>query len=324
MPRWTATFGVILFAVFSGHGQDAIPAGGRGNLAIRGRVTDRTGAVLPGVQILARNAEIRLPRLVLTDETGTYTLSRLSTGRYVVSAELPGFLTASEDIDLKEGTNDTIDLNLTVSVASTCPGPGCNGISAVPDAAQMRQTEAERLAAEMWGLSMERIATAPANGKPSAIELRRRDITQQLHQLGKEAVTALLLALGDPDVQLRRNAALVLGDLAGGFSKEAQPKLDVREALPGLIQALADRDSYVRAWSAQVIGEIGSEAANAVPALIQLLDNADDASRNSGCIALGKIGPAAKDALPFLVKALNDASPDLRFCAEQAIAKIGK
>ena len=61
-----------------------------------------------------------------------------------------------------------------------------------------------------------------------------------------------------------------------------------------------------------------------VPALIQLLDNADDASRNSGCIALGKIGPAAKDALPFLVKALNDASPDLRFCAEQAIAKIGK
>jgi HEAT repeat protein len=100
--------------------------------------------------------------------------------------------------------------------------------------------------------------------------------------------------------------------------------LDVREALPGLMQALADRDSYVRAWSAQVIGEIGSEAVNAVPALIQLLDNADDASRNSACIALGKIGAAAKDALPFLVKALNDASPYVPVCAEQAIANIGK
>jgi HEAT repeats/Carboxypeptidase regulatory-like domain len=304
-----------------------MPAGGRGNLAIRGRVTDSNGALVPGVQVLGKNAEMRLPRLALTDETGTFTLSLLSPGRYVVSAELAGFVTAIKVIDLKEGTNSAIDFILTPPAVSECPGPDC-GISVALelDAAEAlkRQSKAERLAAQMWGVSMERVGTALGNGQPSANELRRREITQQLHQLGKEAVTALLLALGDPDVQLRRNAALVLGDLAGGFSKEAQPKLDVREALPGLIQALADRDSYVRAWSAQVIGEIGSEAVTAVPALIQLLDNADDASRNSACIALGKIGAAAKDALPFLVKALNDANPYVRVCAEQAIAKIGK
>jgi HEAT repeat protein len=73
----------------------------------------------------------------------------------------------------------------------------------------------ERLAAQMWGLSMESVATAPGNGQPSASCADEKS-TQQLRQLGKEAVSALLLALGDPDVQMRRNAALVLGDLAGG------------------------------------------------------------------------------------------------------------
>jgi HEAT repeat protein len=69
--------------------------------------------------------------------------------------------------------------------------------------------------------------------------------------------------------------------------------MDIRAALPALIAALQDADGSVRAWSAQAIGEIGPDAAQAVPALVMLLGNADEGSRNSACIALYGIGPAA-------------------------------
>jgi hypothetical protein len=82
-------------------------------------------------------------------------------------------------------------------------------------------------------------------------------ITAALYALGHEtAVPALILALEDPDVQMRRNSGVVLLDLAGGMSLGVEKKLDCREAIPALSKALTDSDESVRSWARQAIDEI--------------------------------------------------------------------
>ncbi len=74
---------------------------------MRGNVTDRSGAVLPGVTITIRNVETGLERVVTTDGQGSYNAPFLQIGRYNVQAELSGFGTMRHQ-------NVRVDLNQTV------------------------------------------------------------------------------------------------------------------------------------------------------------------------------------------------------------------
>ena len=58
---------------------------------ISGRVTDATGAVLPGVEVTVTQTETSLVRTAVTNESGSYTLSSLPLGPYKLEAALPGF-----------------------------------------------------------------------------------------------------------------------------------------------------------------------------------------------------------------------------------------
>lgn len=182
------------------------------------------------------------------------------------------------------------------------------------------RSEAEDAVEQMRGFSMQPAAAAASDGRPDSAEQRRLAVMGQFQSMGKKAVPALAHALKDHDMQMRRNATLVLLDLAGGLS--GGPKVDIREAMRALIKATGDFDSDVRAWAAQALGEIGPDDKAAVPALLKMITDPDEGSRNSSCIALGDIGPAAKDALPALRKALNDPSKDVRQFAKHAIEKI--
>ncbi len=181
--------------------------------------------------------------------------------------------------------------------------------------------DADRVVDQMQGFSM---TLQPGGNTLTLREERRRTITKQLHDLGPAAISALVRALRGSDTQLRRNAALVLINLASGLSEEARPPLDIREALPDLIKATEDPDSQVRAWSAHAIAEIGPFAEAAIPALVRLLKDPEEGPRNTGCIALGRIGPAAQEALPGLRQALNDPSSNVRGFAQHAIDRIEK
>src|SRR5262245_66194421 len=59
---------------------------------ITGKVTDQTGAVLPGVTVTVTNNETQRATVVVTDASGTYYASALDPGRYVVKFELSGFI----------------------------------------------------------------------------------------------------------------------------------------------------------------------------------------------------------------------------------------
>ena len=182
------------------------------------------------------------------------------------------------------------------------------------------QSQADILVQQLRDLPTPLPPLTNSNGESE--ERRRSQLYDQLRHLGPEGVLALSRGLHDDDVQLRKNAALALGILAGAWFDPSWSKLDIKSALPALIVALQDSEPNVRAWSAQAIGEIGPDAEVAVPELITLLSDPDVGSRNSACIALRGIGPPAKTALPMLRNSLSDPSQDVRRFAELAIKSI--
>ena len=58
---------------------------------ITGTVLDATMAVIPGVNITARNTQTSATYETVSTETGNYTLTQLPAGVYELVAELPGF-----------------------------------------------------------------------------------------------------------------------------------------------------------------------------------------------------------------------------------------
>ncbi|MGH8201371.1 MAG: HEAT repeat domain-containing protein [Steroidobacteraceae bacterium] len=159
-----------------------------------------------------------------------------------------------------------------------------------------------------------------------ALEAERQQVYDELHSLGAASVPALARALRDPDPEMRRDVAVALDVVGGGWwhFPDGRPKLDLRPALPALLATLKDSDPGVRAWVAQDISDIGSGAATAVPHLRAMLHSADAESRGTACNALGAIGSAARAALPELQRALGDSSPEVRLAARAAIARIGR
>lgn len=159
-----------------------------------------------------------------------------------------------------------------------------------------------------------------------ALESRRQKVYDQLHVLGPAGVSALARALRDPDPEMRRNVAVALDVVGGGWwhFPDGDSKLDLRPALPALLAALQDSDSGVRAWAAQDVSDMGAAAAPAVIHLRAMLHSTDAGSRSTACSALGRIGSPARGALPDLRGALGDPSPEVRQAARTAITSIGR
>jgi hypothetical protein len=231
---------------------------GHNDLKIMGRVTDPKGDLYAGVQVRAKHPEIRIARSASTDASGSYVISRLIPGRYLVSVDVSGLIASREVEVTANGPPPTIDLVLSSIPASLSQ----EGIAPSFDIGAieklMRQREAERKVEQLWGIPLGMIWTV-ASTQVSDAETTQKILTKQLHGLGTEAVTMLSLALRDPDVQMRRNAALMLLDLAGGFSLEARPALRMPEILPMLMESQTDTDAIVRDWAGQAVRAIQAQ-----------------------------------------------------------------
>jgi len=80
---------------------------------ILGRVTDPTGAVLPGASISIIDTQRGLTRAVTTDEAGQYNAPTLIPGTYTVRVEFPGFKTlARENVEVQVGQEIRVDLTI--------------------------------------------------------------------------------------------------------------------------------------------------------------------------------------------------------------------
>src|ERR1044071_10167599 len=65
----------------------------RATAELNGRVTDESGAVLPGATVTVTQTATGLVRDVVTDSNGAYLLSNLPTGPYRLAVMLQGFRT---------------------------------------------------------------------------------------------------------------------------------------------------------------------------------------------------------------------------------------
>ena len=83
---------------------------------ITGEVRDSSGGVVPGVTVTAQNTGTNATRDTQTNAAGIYGFPALVPGSYTVKAELAGFKTASQTIDLH--VEQTLRLNLTMEVGT--------------------------------------------------------------------------------------------------------------------------------------------------------------------------------------------------------------
>ena len=96
---------------------------------LSGRVTDESGAILPGVTMTALQTETGVTRSVVTDEAGRYVLPNLPTGPYRLEASLQGFRTyVQTGIVLQVAASPAVNVVLgignleeTVSVEAAAP-----------------------------------------------------------------------------------------------------------------------------------------------------------------------------------------------------------
>jgi hypothetical protein len=82
-----AITGILVSALYGS------PSWAQGTAQISGAVRDQSGAVLPGVEVVATQTQTGIARNVITNETGSYVLPNLAIGPYRLEASLPGFRT---------------------------------------------------------------------------------------------------------------------------------------------------------------------------------------------------------------------------------------
>jgi hypothetical protein len=83
---------------------------------IFGKVSDTSGAVLPGVTVTLSAPNLLQPLTAITSETGTYQFPRLEIGSYTVKFELTGFKTViNQDIKVTVGFSAQVNGALAIS-----------------------------------------------------------------------------------------------------------------------------------------------------------------------------------------------------------------
>jgi hypothetical protein len=122
---------------------------------IIGRVTDSSGAVVPGVTVTLTNTGTKLTRVVTTDTDGEYSAPSLPTGKYSVSAEISGFKTVTmSNVDLGVDQRVRIDVTLEVGTVSEAV--------TIEARSPLVQTSSSELGTTV---NEEQIKTLPLNGR---------------------------------------------------------------------------------------------------------------------------------------------------------------
>lgn len=141
--------------------------------ALNGKVTDNTGAVLPGVTVTVSSPALMGTRMAVTSDLGLYRFPAVPPGEYKVVFELAGFSTVTRDA-IRVGLGFTATVNVELSVASLQESVTVTGESPVIDTAATNVTtnfDAKQLAnmpsaRDLWAI----LAESPA------VQLSRIDV----------------------------------------------------------------------------------------------------------------------------------------------------
>jgi hypothetical protein len=123
---------------------------------LAGAVTDTTGGVLPGVTVTLKNADTGFTRSTVTDDQGRYNFNALPpTGKWTLSAELPGFGTQNKEaLEFQANTKSEINFQLTVG--------GLQEAITVQSSAPLVRTRESELSSI---LDAKQVSDLPTNGR---------------------------------------------------------------------------------------------------------------------------------------------------------------
>jgi len=84
-----------------------------------GTITDPTGAVIPGANIMAHNVATGLERKTVSNATGEYLIPGLPIGEYTVTADSSGFKTSTiTGLTLQVNQDARVDIRMAVGGAA--------------------------------------------------------------------------------------------------------------------------------------------------------------------------------------------------------------
>src|SRR5689334_7854202 len=89
------------------------------NAGLGGTVADSSGALIPGVEVTAKNVATGISNTSVTNETGNFVFPSLQPGTYTLSAALSGFQTATyNNVNLGQGQQVRLNFTLQVGAAA--------------------------------------------------------------------------------------------------------------------------------------------------------------------------------------------------------------
>ncbi len=153
--------------------------------------------------------------------------------------------------------------------------------------------------------------------------------TARTNRVQPADVPYLLQALTNEQTAVRLQAAQVLRNIGlrrlldTNLSSQAESELraEARAAVPGLISALKDPDTLVRANVAITLGFLG-ESEQVVPALVVCLNDGEDRVATGAAKALGRLQSGAASAVPALLQTAQSPNQWRRETAINAIKQI--
>ena len=120
--RDAASFGLrVLFSVLLIHSHVAIALAQQtiNYASASGRVTDPSGALVSGAQVIARETETNLSSMTSTDQEGRFRFPYLKPGQYEISVSAPGFAEIKRAVTLTVGAAFDLPLSLNVAAVKT-------------------------------------------------------------------------------------------------------------------------------------------------------------------------------------------------------------
>ena len=146
--------------------------------------------------------------------------------------------------------------------------------------------------------------------RQTAIHVLRKHLGDKLRleRLDGQPIVPLVLALNDKEIEVRRKAAIVLGELG-----------DKRAAKPLIFVALHDKSWIVRMIAISALRELGD--ARTIKLLIAALHDKGNPYRKLAAYYLGESGD--KRAVKPLITALHDKDFGIRESAAKALGKLG-
>src|SRR5687767_4005707 len=105
----------------------AVPVGAQTLGTITGEVKDASGAVIPGAIVTATNTGTNAAREMPSNEAGAYTFAALPPGPYVVKAELQGFKTVQNNVELH--VEQTVRVNFTMEIGTLSETAEVTGVA---------------------------------------------------------------------------------------------------------------------------------------------------------------------------------------------------